>query len=118
MAVHFLAGVTCIKYEQHVEIFSERIFVVMAINDTGVFPALPAKTEEIVVVGHDDPILVECESDVIGIVRAQQARVRRCGNIDALCTQADGNARMDMLIQVEANRHGNRGPGESGRGAG
>ena len=118
LAAHFFAGATCVKQEQHIEMFAERIFIAVAVDNTGVFPALPTKTEKIVIVGHDDSILVQSESDVTGIVGTKQARVGRHGDINTMCAQANGDAWMNMFIQMEANRHGNRGPGESGRGVG
>lgn len=115
-AVHLLGCVALVQNQQHSEMLTERVFLAMAVGKAGVFNTLRGMAKIVIVVGGDDSVLFQRKGNLSGIITAPQTRLGRRGDIHAMRSQASGNAGMNMLIQVKANRHESRGPGESDRG--
>jgi hypothetical protein len=67
---------------------------------------LSVKAQEIAVVCDEDPALLEGKRELAGIALAREPGVVRSGYVDTMGSQANRNSWMNVLIKMEANRHG------------
>ncbi len=114
MIFHFLRGQDRPNEDQRTEHLPDAPRLLTAIDDPSMGNTPPVKSEVVVIVGDDDATFDMGEGEMLLVHRALQAYISCGGDVDAATSQRVGDRRVDMLIQVEADRRRHHGQLASG----
>ena len=85
--------------------FANRLTLLMAVRDTGMWQARDVNREEVFILSHEHTILTASKCELLNILGAKQSLVRRCRYIHTSKPEPKCHSGVDMFVKMKPDLH-------------